>query len=88
MEFYEQGKLLFTQAKKFKTVLSGTSLDFYIASADAFAKAHDDLFDENPHVSEISGRLAYHLYRHCAIDAPRDSEIQRKALDELKTFSF
>lgn len=88
MEFYEQGKLLFAQAKKAKTSLSGASIDFYIASADAFAKAHDELVNENPEVSERAGLLAYHLYRHCLINAPKDSDIRQKAMDQLKTFSF
>ncbi len=88
MEFYEQGKLMFAQAKKTGTILSGTSLDFYIASADAFAKAHDELVNENPEVSERAVQLAYHLYRHCSINAPKDSDIHRKAIEQLRTFLF
>ena len=88
MEFYEQGKLFFAKAKEVKSVLLGTSLEFYLASADAFAEAHDVLTIKDAHISERAGLLAYHLYRHCSLNADKDSPVYIKAMNQLKTFSF
>jgi hypothetical protein len=88
MEHYEQGKLLFEKARETKSALLGTSLDFYLASAEAFNQAHDKLAKENPHVSDVAGKLAFHLYRHCTTNTDKNSDIHVRAMEQLKTFSF
>ncbi len=88
MEFYEQGKLLFEKGRETKSSFLGTTLDFYIASADAFIRACELLAKDNPRVSERAGQLAYHLYRHCSIYATKDSDVHQKAVKQLKIFTF
>jgi hypothetical protein len=86
MEFYEQGVLLFESAKKFSNFLIGVDCDMYIASADAFMKAHYILQDTNEVMSNRSYRVAFHLYRHCVNNASKKSKLWFDAYEKFKTF--
>lgn len=88
MEFYEQGVLLFRNGQTLKSVLSGVQLDMYIASADAFTKAHDALYHINTAVSDRAAKVAYYLYRHCMNNSEPGSAMYIHSRDQLHTFVF
>ncbi len=86
MEFYEQGVLLFANAKTLTSVLTGIDGDLYIAAADAFMKSYQELKGKNIEMSNRSYWAAFHLYRHCVNNLSSKSENWIFANHKFKCF--